>query len=160
MFLLALNVIKNEPQERKFFSVLLTVYPEWAFISYKPTHPDYLGVSQIQSWGHTFGHVKPFCVCRVYMRGWSFKNFEHDTMKLSVNKEKLTGLSLCYYSTGFDFKICFWVWKVSRTFEKQAPNRLLCKTGHQILQIKSTFEVFCAWAWNFAPFLRIWLFYS
>ena len=67
MFLLALNVIKNEPQERKFFSVLLTVYPEWAFISYKPTHPDYLGVSQIQSWGPFLESPQYFRACKAVL---------------------------------------------------------------------------------------------
>ena len=40
-------------------------------------------------------------------------------MKLSVSEAKLAGL--CYYSTGFDFKICLRARKVSGPFEKQAP---------------------------------------
>ena len=65
-------------------------------------------------------------------------------MKLSVNKEKLTGLSqeLCYYSTGFDFKICFWA--CFKDFRKTGPQSPALLYGSQILQIKSTFEVFCA----------------
>ena len=31
-------------------------------------------------------------VCHVYIRDQSFNNFENDTMKLSVNEAKLTGL--------------------------------------------------------------------
>ena len=38
-------------------------------------------------------------------------------------------------------------------FPELLKNRpLISYMGHLILRIKSTFEVFCAWAWNFAPF--------
>ena len=37
--------------ERENILVLLNVYQERVFISYMPTHPDYLGVSQMRSWG-------------------------------------------------------------------------------------------------------------
>ena len=35
---------------------------------------------------------KLFCVCRIYIQDQSFNNFDNDTMKLSVNEAKLTGL--------------------------------------------------------------------
>ena len=41
--------------------------------------------------GDFLGLRKLFCVCHVYLRDQSFNNFENDTMKLSVNKAKLTG---------------------------------------------------------------------
>ena len=39
-----------------------------------------------------FGLGELFCVCCIYIQDQSFKNFNNDTMKLSVNKAKLTGL--------------------------------------------------------------------
>ena len=38
-----------------------------------------------------FGPAKLFCVCCVCIQEQSFNNFENKTMKLSVNKAKLTG---------------------------------------------------------------------
>ena len=37
-------------------------------------------------------YKKLFYVCRVCIQDQSFNNFENDTMKLSVNEAKLTGL--------------------------------------------------------------------
>ena len=74
---------------------------------------------------------KAVYVCRVCIQDQSFNNCENDTMKLSVNEAKLTGLcarncaSLCYYSTGFDFKICLRARKATGPFEKWAQARLL-----------------------------------
>ena len=35
---------------------------------------------------------KLFCVCPIYIKEQSFNNFDNDTMNLSVNEEKMTGL--------------------------------------------------------------------
>ena len=40
----------------------------------------------------TFCLEKLFYVCLVYIQDQSFNNFENDTMKVSVNEAKLTGL--------------------------------------------------------------------
>ena len=64
-------------------------------------------------------------------------------MKLSVNKEKLTGLWARNYATILQVLILKFSFGL-RNFEKWAPDLLLSCTGHQILQIKSTFEVFFA----------------
>ena len=39
-----------------------------------------------------FGLRKLFCVCCVCIQDQSFNNFENNTMDLSVNEEKLTGV--------------------------------------------------------------------
>ena len=39
-----------------------------------------------------FESGKLFCVCRVCIQNQSFHNFKNYTLKLSVNKEKLTDL--------------------------------------------------------------------
>ena len=38
------------------------------------------------------GPEKLFCVCRIYIQDQSFNNFDNDTMKLSVDEAKSTGL--------------------------------------------------------------------
>ena len=49
-------------------------------------------------------------LCLLCIQDQSLNNFENNTIKLSVNEAILTGLwarnQLCYYPTGFDFKIC------------------------------------------------------
>ena len=39
-----------------------------------------------------FGPGRLFCVCPIYIKDQSFNNFDNDTMNLSVNEEKMTGL--------------------------------------------------------------------
>ena len=46
----------------------------------------------IESPGSFSGLESIFFVCRVCIQDQSFDNFDSDTMKLSVNKAKLTGL--------------------------------------------------------------------
>ena len=58
------------------------------------THPRIgLGLGPV-SWKfrELLGPEKLFCVCRIYIQDQSFNNFDNDTMKLSVNEAKLTGL--------------------------------------------------------------------
>lgn len=69
-------------------------------VYFMPTHPDYTGVLQIQSWGPFLESPENFSgaesrfvfvmfVCKVKV---SRILRYSDTMKLSVNKEKVTGL--------------------------------------------------------------------
>ena len=44
-------------------------------------------------------HENLFYVCCVWIQDQSFNNFENDTMKLLVNKGKLTGLWAGNYAT-------------------------------------------------------------
>ena len=124
-------------------------------VYFMPTHPDYTGVLQIQSWGPFLESPENFSgaesrfvfvmfVCKVKV---SRILRYSDTMKLSVNKEKVTGLWARNYATILQVLILKFAF---------GPGKFpgLSKNSKQILQIKSTFEVFCAWAWNFAPFAK------
>ena len=135
-------------------------------VYFMPTHPDYTGVLQIQSWGPFLESPENFSgaesrfvfVMFVFKVKVSRILRYSDTMKLSVNKEKVTGLWARNYATILQvliLKFAFGPGKfpgLSKNSSPLPPNLLLSRMGHQILQIKLTFEVFCAWAWNFAPF--------
>ena len=97
MFLLASNVMKN--LERENFLPCCQVYTKHGRL-FHATHPDYTGVLQIQSWGPFLESPENFSgaesrfvfvmfVCKVKV---SRILRYSDTMKLSVNKEKVTGL--------------------------------------------------------------------
>ena len=66
-----------------------------------------LGPVSRKSW-KLFGLGKLFFVRCVCIQDQSLNSFENSTRKLSVNDAKWSvGRELCYYSTGFDFKIWF-----------------------------------------------------
>ena len=70
------------------------------------------------------GPEKLFNVCRVFIQDQSFNNFENDTMKLSVNEAKLTGLwarNCATIQQALISKFAFRARKVIGTFETRAP---------------------------------------
>ena len=74
-----------------------------------------------------FGPEKLFYICLVGIQYQSFNNFENDTMKLSVNEAKLSGLRDRNCATSqqvWSLKYgCLRVRKVTGLFEKRAPWR-------------------------------------
>ena len=83
-----------------------------------------------------FGPEKLFYICLVGIQYQSFNNFENDTMKLSVNEAKLSGLRDRNCATSqqvWSLKYgCLRVRKVTGPFEKRALGLMLIKCTKQI----------------------------
>ena len=73
----------------------------------------------------TFRARKAVCVCCVCIQDQSFNNFENNTMKLSVNEVKLTGLwarNCVTIQQLFILKSAFGPEKFSGSFAKRPPS--------------------------------------
>ena len=147
----------KEPWKRQIFSRVVKCIPSMD-VYFMPTHPDYAGVLQIRSWGpflespENFSGAKSCFVFVMFVCKVKVSRIlrYYDTMKLSVNKEKLTGLWARNYATILQVLILKFAFGLGK-FPGLSKNRPLISCSPARVT-KSAFEVFCAWAWNFAPF--------